>query len=378
MLNRRTLRIKAMQAVFAYWQCKNSDYNITRDQVAEAFAPDLNSMEVQDKELLEQEKKEALSLFESQYRKKGVDLLKGSTRKIEEVVRKNIDFYYNQVRKDFTFIKQSMVLEAEKINDRYLMLLGLIEEFAVLAENDTRLQADNFVKNLLIHTLRNNSSLESVSLRKGLDWEDKRSEVRQWYREVIKTDDSFKTYLGLAQPTRKEDVAIVNHIAKNLIFKNDVIMSFMEEDDLNWAENKAIVKSMVVKTLKSFEEQEDIELSVLSYNWEEDREFFIELFQKTATLDEEYTDLVAKKTKNWDVDRIAILDKIILHMSICEMVFFSSIPIKVTINEYIEISKNYSTPRSKQFINGILDVIAQELTDRGAIRKSGRGLIDNK
>jgi N utilization substance protein B len=87
---------------------------------------------------------------------------------------------------------------------------------------------------------------------------------------------------------------------------------------------------------------------------------------------------VAQKTKNWEFDRIAYTDRLILMLAICEMLKFPSIPIKVTINEYIEVSKNYSTPKSKQFVNGVLDVIAVDLQEQGLIKKSGRGLIDNK
>ena len=94
--------------------------------------------------------------------------------------------------------------------------------------------------------------------------------------------------------------------------------------------------------------------------------------------EKELDDIIAKYTKNWDISRVAITDRIILRMSLAEMMTFHSIPVKVTINEFIEISKNYSTPKSKQFINGILDVLSNELTSDGVIKKSGRGLIDNK
>ena len=95
-------------------------------------------------------------------------------------------------------------------------------------------------------------------------------------------------------------------------------------------------------------------------------------------MEEKYESLIAEKTKNWDIERIAATDKIIMEMAIAEMINFPSIPVKVTINEYIEVAKRYSTPKSKVFINGILDVIAGELENTGVIRKSGRGLIDNK
>ena len=122
----------------------------------------------------------------------------------------------------------------------------------------------------------------------------------------------------------------------------------------------------------------DFELQELSYNWEDDKSFFVKLYENTNQVEPRYEALIAKKTKNWEIDRIAITDKIILDMAIAEMINFQSIPVKVTINEYIEVAKKYSTPKSKLFINGVLDVIAEELKSNGDIKKSGRGLIDNK
>jgi N utilization substance protein B len=136
---------------------------------------------------------------------------------------------------------------------------------------------------------------------------------------------------------------------------------------------------MVIKTIKAVEpEDKSLNLLAISTNWEEDKAFFNELYEKTLKGDKELEKIVTDKIKNWDIERIAAIDKIILELAICEMINFPSIPVKVTINEYIEISKLYSTPKSKQFINGILDTTAIELTKNGTIKKSGRGLIDNK
>ena len=136
---------------------------------------------------------------------------------------------------------------------------------------------------------------------------------------------------------------------------------------------------MVVKTIKAVSETEEgFALAELSYNWQEDKQFFELLFDQTTLEEDKYDAMIAAKTKNWDIDRISDTDKILLQMAIQEMINFPGIPLKVTINEYIEVSKKYSTPKSKLFINGVLDVIAVDLQKEGTIRKSGRGLIDNK
>jgi len=148
---------------------------------------------------------------------------------------------------------------------------------------------------------------------------------------------------------------------------------------MNWMEDSSIVRSLVNKTIKStIDNNGTLELASLSYNWEEDREFFEKIFDETVKNEKYLQELVTQKTENWEFDRIAYTDRLILKMAICEMLKFPSIPVKVTINEYIEVSKNYSTPKSKQFVNGVLDVIAVDLQKQDLIKKSGRGLIDNK
>lgn len=369
-----------MQTIFAFQQSKGANYGIAQEFIRESFAPDLNSMEVQDKDLLAQQKQEALKIFEENYRSEKFVSTKGSEDKINEVVNEAIRDYYRQIDKDFRFFKKNMVIEAEKVLDRYISILKLLLEFAHLAENDARMDHGNFVKNLLIKALKFNKSLENISLRRNISWDKDQGEVRQWFKDLIKSDEVYVRYQKMAQPTFEDDREIVNHIIKNIVFKHDLIDKYMEENDLNWNEDRAIIKSLTTKTIKSItpDAGEDFELQELSYNWEDDKSFFIKLFEETVKVESEYEELIAKKTKNWDIDRIATTDKIILEMAICEMINFPSIPVKVTINEYIEVAKRYSTPKSKTFINGVLDVIASELTASGAVKKSGRGLIDTK
>jgi len=160
-----------------------------------------------------------------------------------------------------------------------------------------------------------------------------------------------------------------------------VILNYFSEKDLNWTENKSVVRSLASKVLKNaanLGEASEGQLPEIAMNWDEDKEFFQNIFNFTIESDKENKALIAQKTKNWDIDRLAFTDKIIISMAITEMQRFPSIPVKVSINEYIDISKTYSTPKSKQFVNGLLDVMAKELTDSGKIRKSGRGLLDNK
>ncbi|TRX48900.1 transcription antitermination factor NusB [Fulvivirga sp. M361] len=379
MLNRRTLRIKAMQTLFALRQSREANFELAKAFIDDSFLPDLNSMEVQDKELLKTQNKEALQLFRKNYSNAEFKSETSSDGKIDKAVNTAIEQYHKNNENDIRSYKKSMLADSEKIYDRYLLALNLLLEFHAVAENDTKRDHKHFVKNLLIKAIKSNSTLENSSLRKNLQWQQYQSEIRQWFKEV-RSDETYQEYICKDNPSFEDDKEILLHIVKNIIFKSDVIDKFMEEDNLNWEEDRAIIKSLVTKTIKELspECKADFELQQLSYNWEDDKMFFKKLFENTIQVESEYQELIASKTKNWEIDRIAATDRVILDMAIGEMINFPSIPVKVTINEYIEVAKKYSTPKSKLFINGVLDVIAEELSGSGVIRKSGRGLIDNK
>lgn len=383
MLNRRTLRIKAMQSIFAYEQCKEANYHLALENIADAFLPDLNSMEVQDKQLLKESGKEAESLFKQLYKSNPKKVTEAPTDKINEVVAEAIKNYYKRLANDSKFLKKEMLKDAELINDRYAWLIYLLEAlrtvFNTIKPRGAVSSFENIHKNTVVNILLENPDLSKRFIKSGLSWDGQRDELLVWINEAILKDDEIVNYLEIINPDFKEDKEFVQHLFKNQVFKAEIIGLYMEQADLYWSENKAILRSMVVKSIKSIEKgNKDFEVAELSYNWEEDKEFFEILFDKTTEEEAKYSEMIASKTKNWDIDRISDTDKILLQMAIQEMINFPGIPLKVTINEYIEVSKKYSTPKSKLFINGVLDVIAVDLQKDGTIRKSGRGLIDNK
>jgi N utilization substance protein B len=197
---------------------------------------------------------------------------------------------------------------------------------------------------------------------------------------VLKPDPVYQAYQEQDDTTFTDDWNLAAHLYREVIFKHELSKAYFESNDLHWAENREIIRSMVSKTLRSITEESGsrVELAPLALNWEDDREFFRSLYVVTLENDEAFERLIAPKTQNWDMERVTFTDKIILKMALSELLHFPSIPVKVTINEYIDISKTYSTPKSKQFVNGLLDALANDLTAEGLIRKSGRGLIDNK
>ncbi|AKD02890.1 transcription antitermination factor NusB [Pontibacter korlensis] len=390
MLNRRTLRIKAMQAIYAYQQAVGSDYLLALDQISEDFAPNLNSMEVQDRKLLEGKKQMASLMFKEWHEKQEYDA-EGADKDAIDAVNRAIAFYNNAVKKDLKFYGNQMLNAVERIYDHYLGTLQILEVIVSLIEEEEEKKASRFtaaegpdttafLRNKVVQRLLQSKSYQESIIRRNISWGSDISEIRAVYKNILKKDETFLSYVAQPEHTLEEDVEVVKHIFKNIIFKEKNLQSLFEEQDLNWVENKSIVRSLVNKTVKIFgeEAEEDKPLLDLSANWEDDRAFFEDLYFQTLEQDDKYESMIASSVKNWDVERVALLDKIILKMALCEMHIFRSIPVKVTINEYIEISKLYSTPKSKQFINGVLDKMAQELAAKGEIRKSGRGLIDNK
>ncbi len=394
MLNRRILRVKAFQNLYAYEQCKGSNLNLAKDFIRESFLPDLNSMEVQDKAALSREADEAIQIFDQNV-EQGQKLIPNEAgAKVKKIALEALKQVHAANEKDRQFLLKNMVVSAERIPQLYLLAIELLQAFAKHVgkevEKKQKLAGDtpmafgnelNLANNQVLKHLRESAEYQNALSRNGVSLDELELEIKEWFREYIKPAESYQHYLSLANPSLEQDFEVVDDLLKKVIFKNEVILTFFSEKDLNWTENKSVVRSLAAKVLKnaSLPDSSLAEpLPEIAMNWEEDKEFFENIFNFTIANDVSSKVLIAEKTKNWDIDRLAFTDKVIISMALAEMIHFPSIPVKVTINEYIDISKTYSTPKSKQFVNGLLDVLAKELTDKGQIRKSGRGLLDNK
>ena len=394
MLNRRILRVKAFQNLYAYEQCKGSNLNLARDFIRESFLPDLNSMEVQDKAALSKEADEAIQIFDQNVDQGKKLIPNDAGEKVKKIALAALKQVHEANKKDQQFLLKNMVVSAERIPQLYLLAIELLQAFAKHVgkevEKKQKLAGDtpiafgnelNLANNQVLKRLRESPEYQTALSRNGVNLDELELEIKEWFREYIKPAESYQHYLSLANPSLDQDFEVVDDLLKKIIFKNEVILAFFSEKDLNWTENKSVVRSLAAKVLKNASLPEPTlaePLPEIAMNWEEDKEFFENIFNFTIANDVSSKALIAEKTKNWDIERLAFTDKVIISMALAEMIHFPSIPVKVTINEYIDISKTYSTPKSKQFVNGLLDVLAKELTDKGQIRKSGRGLLDNK
>jgi len=192
------------------------------------------------------------------------------------------------------------------------------------------------------------------------------NELRQleWY------DD----YLSKKETTYKEDRDFIIKVFKELVAPNDKLYDYLEDKRLTWVDDFPIVNTAIVKMLNKLSENASSLLVPNLYKNEEDREYALQLFRKVILNEDKLNAQIEGKTPNWDQERIADVDLIILKMGIAEFLYFPSIPVRATINEYLEVSKEYSTPKSSIFVNGILDKIVKEFEENGKLNKIGRGL----
>ncbi|MFS4416731.1 transcription antitermination factor NusB [Maribacter sp. 2307ULW6-5] len=239
-----------------------------------------------------------------------------------------------------------------------------------------QLLAQRFVQNRFLLQLRNNQPLQEALDGKNIrNWYLNEEYVKLILKEITQSD-TYTTYLTRKDTNYKTDLDFVLTLFKDIMAPNDKIYDYFEDDTLTWVDDLPIVNTFLLKYLKKAKAGQDADffLPVLLKD-KEDMVFANQLLTKTLLKNEMLEKEIQGKTPNWDKDRIADIDAILLKMAICELLHFPSIPERVTINEYLEIAKEYSTPKSSIFINGILDKLTKEYKATGKLTKTGRGLL---
>ncbi|MBS1504781.1 MAG: transcription antitermination factor NusB, partial [Bacteroidetes bacterium] len=195
---------------------------------------------------------------------------------------------------------------------------------------------------------------------------------------ILKNSPEYNEYLQKTDDTLHSDKDVIKFIFKKVILKSLLAEQVFEDKFIFWPVDKDVLQALIAKTFKNFSYDDPRlnKLAEVTGNWDEDRQFITDLFEMCIRHDAEYQEMISKKTQNWEPERIAMMDTLLMKMAITEFINFTSVPVKVTINEYLEISKEFSTPKSNSFINGILDKILYELKADNVIKKVGRGLIE--
>jgi transcription antitermination protein NusB len=284
--------------------------------------------------------------------------------------------------------EKELFFSIQKTYDLYHYLLLLILEIADYAGSriemgrlkkipttDDLNPNTKFIDNLVIQQLRTNKELNQYLNKTRLSWVNSPELIKKLYGR-INMAPFFKEYMEEGPRSYENEKKIIMEIYSSEIINFENLYQTLEEQSIYWNDEVEFVVSMIVKTLKGFREKDGENASLMPlFKNEDDREFARDLFRKVILHKEEYRELVESFTENWDVERIAFMDFLILQTAITEAVEFSSIPTRVTINEYLEIAKFYSTEKSSLFINGLLDKIFRHLKEEKKIVKTGRGLI---
>tara|TARA_B110000037_G_scaffold22685_1_gene25606 strand:+ start:20541 stop:21485 length:945 start_codon:yes stop_codon:yes gene_type:complete len=233
-----------------------------------------------------------------------------------------------------------------------------------------------FIKNALLVQLTESVCLKNAfEKHKITNWELDNEYVEVIFKSILESD-LFETYMAAESSSYKKDRKFVVELFKEVIAPNEKLYNYLEDRNLTWIDDLPVVNTALVKLLnKSKEENSETYFTPQLFKDDEDKAFGLSLLKDTIKNLESYTDEISLKTKNWDKDRIADIDFVLLQMAICEFHNFPSIPTKVSINEYIEIAKEYSTPKSNVFINGVLDKIVKEYDENKTLNKIGRGLM---
>lgn len=282
-----------------------------------------------------------------------------------------------------------LLFSIEQMYDLFLINLQLLveirkyaEDYAeksqkkYLATSEEKNPNLKFIKNEVLLLLEKNIQLKEAMERKKMNcWELDDEYVKILWKE-IRESEFYDDYMQTKTSSFKEDKDFVLDVFKEIIAPNEKLYEYIEDKMLTWVDDLPLVNTGILKMLRKIKAAQDEHMTLPKlYKDLEDKRFARDIFRKTALNGFEFAKEIEGKTPNWDKDRIAELDKVVIKMAICEFQKFASIPVKVTINEYLEIAKEYSTPKSSIFINGILDKISKEYKENGKLNKVGRGLM---
>ena len=275
----------------------------------------------------------------------------------------------------------------ENIQDLYLVMISILMELKKtervflhksslkhLVTSEERNPNNKFINNKVIQLLEESNHLTiSLENRKIDNWETHDDYIQLLLR-LVKESDLYAKYMSNRENNFEEDKQFVLDVFTEIVVPNEKLYDYLEDHKLTWIDDIPLVNTEIAKQLKGIKENSEIRMPRL-YKDVDDKDFTKNLFRKTVLNEKELAKQYIDKTPNWDTERIAEIDTIILKMAICEFMKFPSIPVKVTINEYLEIAKEYSTPKSSIFINGILDNLVKEMQTNNTLLKVGRGLM---
>ncbi len=249
-----------------------------------------------------------------------------------------------------------------------------IKKKKYLATDEDKNPNLKFVNNEVFSIISESAEIkEYLAKSKLIEWKDNREYVRIILDDLIESD-LYQQYMSSETSGFEEDKAFVADFFKNILAPNEKLFDYYESLNLSWVDDYPLVNTTILKAIKQLTKDDSLGIKQLKVK-ADDEEFLVDLFRKTILHQQEFTGEIDEKTPNWDTERIADMDMILIKMALTEFLYFPSIPTKVTINEYIEIAKDYSTRKSSYFINGVLDKLLKDYNKTGRLNKIGRGLL---
>ncbi len=300
-------------------------------------------------------------------------------RHIRVKVLQSLYAYYQSKNNDLVSGEKELLYGLEKIYDMYLYQLLLL---GALAEEEERIIEENlakrlptyedlhpnrrFAENACMKMITSNETLQQVARNRKISWDNETALLRKLMMHV-REQKYYHEYLSDGPKDFSGECRLAIHVLDHSIMPFEQLHAFYEENSIYWLVDWELVNKMVVKTLKNSDEKGGALGLMGLYKDPSDREFARELFKRTIINHLEFNGIISAKTKNWDAERIALMDMIIMEMALTEILKFQDIPVKVSLNEYIELSKMYSTPKSKIFVNGILDKLVEDFIEQKII-----------
>lgn len=282
--------------------------------------------------------------------------------------------------------EKNLIVSIDKAYDLYIQMMSLIVDVARYAENRIELAKQKklptyedlnpnrrFVDNAVINLFANAESVSDAIATRKLSWSHYPETVKDIYNRMIESD-FYKNYMSAPICTFTDDKKFVEAFYMALE-EDEALAEKLDEISILWNDDLSFALYMVIRTVSGMKQSHTDIKMLPKFKSEDDLDFACTLFRKALVQYEENQDLVDRYTSNWDVERIAFMDNLIISIAIAELTTFDSIPVKVTLDEWIDIAKYYSSPTSSNFVNGVLDKIVAELTENGRIKKSGRGLL---
>ena len=311
-----------------------------------------------------------------------------SRRQLRIKALQSLYAYYTTASEDMRRSEKELHFNIEKSYELYHYLLLLMIDVILYAESRIEIARNKripnhedlhpntrFIDNKLADQLRNNEQLLRFVEQHKLNWVNHPELIKEIYTRLTESDE-YHAYMHAEETGYPEDKRLLTFIYTHIVFSSERLDSIMEEQSIYWNDDLEFITSMIVKTIKKFKEDDGPDKPLMElYKNKEDSDYVLKLYRQSILHRDEYVEYIKENTRNWDLDRIAFRDILIMQIAIAELVAFPSIPTKVTLNEYLEISKFYSTKKSNVFINGVLDKVVMQLKEEKKIQKKGRGLI---